>query len=177
MDTAALALNADFLRRASPYASPFLLLDRVASYEPKLRRLVAFKNISQNEPFLHGHFPDFPILPGVLIIEALSQASRLLMHLDRLGETGTPPARLKEALLAMEPPRGFLVESQFKHIEGVYPGDRMELEAWILGRDEELYRFKVVARAHGVEVGRGRIVLSRSSQDVFEADGGTRASP
>jgi 3-hydroxyacyl-[acyl-carrier-protein] dehydratase len=177
MQTAALALDAGSVRRASPYGNPFVLLDGVGSYETKPRRLVAFKNVSQNEPFLQGHFPDFPILPGVLIIEALSQACRLLMHLDRLAETGTPPERLKEALLATEPPRGFLVESQLKHTEGVYPGNRMELEARIVGREEELYTFKVVARADGIEVGRGRIVLLRSSQETFEADAGTRASP
>jgi 3-hydroxyacyl-[acyl-carrier-protein] dehydratase len=60
-----------------PHKYPFLLVDRVLEYE-KEKRIVAIKNVTVNEPFFQGHFPDRPIMPGVLIIEALAQAGGIL---------------------------------------------------------------------------------------------------
>jgi 3-hydroxyacyl-[acyl-carrier-protein] dehydratase len=60
-----------------PHKYPFLLVDRVLEYE-KEKRIVAIKNVTVNEPFFQGHFPDRPIMPGVLIIEALAQAGGVL---------------------------------------------------------------------------------------------------
>jgi 3-hydroxyacyl-[acyl-carrier-protein] dehydratase len=60
-----------------PHRYPFLLVDRVLEYE-KEKRIVAIKNVTVNEPFFQGHFPDRPIMPGVLIIEALAQAGGVL---------------------------------------------------------------------------------------------------
>jgi 3-hydroxyacyl-[acyl-carrier-protein] dehydratase len=67
-----------------PHRYPFLLIDRVVSIED--RKMVAIKNVSINEPFFSGHFPGFPIMPGVLIVEAMAQAGGLLaMHLQGEG--------------------------------------------------------------------------------------------
>ena len=60
-----------------PHRYPFLLIDRVIEVEPQ-KRLVAIKNVTMNEPFFVGHFPKRPVMPGVLIMEALAQASALL---------------------------------------------------------------------------------------------------
>ena len=60
-----------------PHRYPFLLVDRVLSYEPG-KKLVAIKNVTINEPFFGGHFPHHPVMPGVLIIEALAQAAAIL---------------------------------------------------------------------------------------------------
>ncbi|MGH8600415.1 MAG: 3-hydroxyacyl-ACP dehydratase FabZ, partial [Burkholderiales bacterium] len=60
-----------------PHRYPFLLVDRVLSYEPG-SHIVAIKNVSANEPFFVGHFPHHPVMPGVLIIEALAQTAALL---------------------------------------------------------------------------------------------------
>lgn len=60
-----------------PHRYPFLLVDRVLSYEPG-KNLVAIKNVTINEPFFGGHFPHHPVMPGVLIIEALAQAAAIL---------------------------------------------------------------------------------------------------
>ena len=60
-----------------PHRYPFLLVDRVLSYEPGTK-LVAIKNVTINEPFFGGHFPHHPVMPGVLIIEALAQAAAIL---------------------------------------------------------------------------------------------------
>jgi 3-hydroxyacyl-[acyl-carrier-protein] dehydratase len=64
-----------------PHRYPFLLIDRILELEPK-RRIVALKNVSINEPFFQGHFPAAPVMPGVLIIEALAQAGAVLILRD-----------------------------------------------------------------------------------------------
>ncbi|SEG13493.1 3-hydroxyacyl-[acyl-carrier-protein] dehydratase [Bryocella elongata] len=61
-----------------PHRYPFLLIDRVIEVEPRVR-IVAIKNVSMNEPQFQGHFPDFPIMPGVMTIEAMAQAGAALM--------------------------------------------------------------------------------------------------
>jgi 3-hydroxyacyl-[acyl-carrier-protein] dehydratase len=61
-----------------PHRYPMLLVDRVLEYEPN-KRILAIKNVSINEPFFAGHFPHYPVMPGVLIVEALAQASAILL--------------------------------------------------------------------------------------------------
>jgi 3-hydroxyacyl-[acyl-carrier-protein] dehydratase len=61
-----------------PHRYPFLLIDRVLEFEPQ-KRLVAIKNVTMNEPFFQGHFPGAPIMPGVLVIEAMAQAGAVLL--------------------------------------------------------------------------------------------------
>ena len=68
-----------------PHRYPFLLVDRVIEIE-KGQRIVALKNVSMNEPFFTGHFPHRPVMPGVLMLEALAQAAALLAF-DTLGVT------------------------------------------------------------------------------------------
>lgn len=74
-----------------PHRYPFLLLDRVLSLElePE-KRLTGLKNVTINEPFFQGHFPENPVMPGVLIIEAMAQAAGMLAHLaaETVGEKG-----------------------------------------------------------------------------------------
>jgi 3-hydroxyacyl-[acyl-carrier-protein] dehydratase len=65
------------IRQYLPHRYPFLLLDRVLEWE-KDRRIVAVKNVTVNEPFFQGHFPHYSVMPGVLIVEAMAQASALL---------------------------------------------------------------------------------------------------
>jgi 3-hydroxyacyl-[acyl-carrier-protein] dehydratase len=60
-----------------PHRYPFILVDRVVSYEPG-EKIIALKNVSINEPYFIGHFPHYPVMPGVLIVEALAQAAALL---------------------------------------------------------------------------------------------------
>ena len=61
-----------------PHRYPFLLIDRIIEFEPK-KRCVAIKNVTMNEPFFQGHFPGHPIMPGVLVIEAMAQAGGIIM--------------------------------------------------------------------------------------------------
>lgn len=65
------------IMRHLPHRYPFLLIDRVLSCDPG-KELVAIKNVTMNEPYFSGHFPNFPVMPGVLIVEAMAQASAIL---------------------------------------------------------------------------------------------------
>lgn len=71
-----------------PHKYPFLLVDRVLEFEPA-KRIVAIKNVTVNEPFFQGHFPGRPIMPGVLILEAMAQAGGVLAFKSVPGMKGT----------------------------------------------------------------------------------------
>lgn len=66
------------IREYLPHRYPFLLVDRVVELDIEGKRIRAYKNVSINEPFFNGHFPEHPIMPGVLIIEAMAQAAGIL---------------------------------------------------------------------------------------------------
>jgi 3-hydroxyacyl-[acyl-carrier-protein] dehydratase len=73
------AMDALEIREALPHRYPFLLIDRVTALVPG-ESITALKNVSVNEPYFQGHFPDRPVMPGVLIIEAMAQAGGVLSH-------------------------------------------------------------------------------------------------
>ena len=116
--------------RLLPHRYPFLLIDRVLEFE-KDKRLLAIKNITYNEPFFNGHFPIKPVMPGVLIIEAMAQATGLLAtesNPDTISETsvylfaGIDKARFKRQV---EPGDQVLIEVVQKKIKrgvGVFSG-------------------------------------------------------
>ncbi|WP_313914287.1 3-hydroxyacyl-ACP dehydratase FabZ [Tahibacter sp.] len=98
-----------------PHRYPFLLVDRVTHFESG-RRLTALKNVTINEPFFQGHFPGHPVMPGVLIIEALAQASGLLVQLTNAE---APSASSLFYLVKVD-------KARFSSIVG--PGDQLVLE-------------------------------------------------
>ncbi len=79
-----LPLSVEDIATILPHRYPFLLLDRVTAFEHR-KRLTALKNVTFNEPFFQGHFPGHPVMPGVLIVEAMAQASGVLSQLSRVG--------------------------------------------------------------------------------------------
>lgn len=102
-----------------PHRYPFLLIDRVIEIEPK-QRIVAIKNITANEPQFQGHFPDYPIMPGVLIIEAIAQTGGALL----LGEY---TAQQREEKLMV-----FTGIDGAKFRKPVVPGDQVRIEVKVL---------------------------------------------
>jgi len=104
-------LNIDEIKKIIPHRYPFLLIDRVSELEPGVRA-VGHKNVTINEPFFAGHFPDYPLMPGVLIIEALAQVGAVAL-------LSLPQHRGKLALFAG------LDEVRFK--AQVRPGDALRL--------------------------------------------------
>ena len=101
-----------------PHRYPFLLIDRVLSLELEpQKRLTALKNVTINEPFFPGHFPTDPVMPGVLIIEAMAQASGMLAHLA--AETEGKHGQLYYLVK--------IDKAKFKQL--VIPGDQLILES------------------------------------------------
>jgi len=98
-----------------PHRFPFLLIDRVLSCEPG-KRLTAIKNVTINEPFFQGHFPGHPVMPGVLVIEALAQASGALVQLSVTNDPNQP------ALFYLVK----IDKARFSRV--VVPGDQLVLE-------------------------------------------------
>jgi beta-hydroxyacyl-ACP dehydratase FabZ len=100
-----------------PHRYPFLLIDRVIEIEP-LKRIVAIKNVTINEPFFQGHFPGAPVMPGVLIIEAMAQAGAVLLFRE-------VPDRDSKLLYFTS-----IEEAKFR--KPVVPGDLLRLEVEVL---------------------------------------------
>lgn len=119
-----------------PHRYPFLLVDKVLEVEPG-KRLLAFKNVTYNEPFFTGHFPELPIMPGVLIIEALAQATGLLAGASVEGLMGKGKTYY---LVGLDKVR-------FKR--PVVPGDRLMLEACYLRHKRNIWAFACRAEVEG----------------------------
>jgi 3-hydroxyacyl-[acyl-carrier-protein] dehydratase len=89
--TMSLPINVEQIQELLPHRYPFLLVDRVIEIVPNVS-VVAIKNATINEPFFQGHFPGHPVMPGVLIVEAMAQAAGLLTQISRRlnGDDGSP---------------------------------------------------------------------------------------
>ena len=94
-----------------PHRYPFLLVDRVVQLEP-FKSLKALKNVTINEPFFQGHFPDYPVMPGVLILESLAQAGGLLV-------AGSVPDQMQDKIFL------FTGVDKVRFRKPVFPGDSM----------------------------------------------------
>lgn len=119
-----------------PHRYPFLLVDRVVEID-KGKRIKALKNVSINEPFFSGHFPARPVMPGVLMLEALAQAAGLLSF-DMLGEA--PDENTVFYFVGID-------NARFKR--PVEPGDQLILEVELDRIKGGIYKFKGVARVDG----------------------------
>lgn len=115
-----------------PHRYPFLLIDRISDYE-EYNYLKAIKNVSVNEPFFQGHFPGNPIMPGVLMLEALAQAGALLSNLSRTPKEGHKFIYFFAGIN----------NAKFKQI--VIPGDRLDLEVKITNRKGDFWRMDAAA--------------------------------
>ena len=124
------------IRRFLPHRYPFLLIDRVLDFVPG-ETLTAIKNVSVNEPFFNGHFPETPIMPGVLIIEALAQATGLLGFKTMSEE---PSDDLLYMLVGVDNVR-------FKR--QVVPGDQLVLKATVKRRSKVIWKFSCEASVDG----------------------------
>ena len=165
-DLQELTIDGTETRKMSPYASPFLMLDRVDSYRPAKKKLTGSKCLGQNEPLMQGHFPGYPIFPGVLLIECLTQASSYLMNLDESAEEGEISSGTIDKLISTRT-KNLLVESRIKHMSPVFPGDRITLESEIISRVGKRCSFRVVALVNGVEVTKGQITLEPPASDAL----------
>lgn len=140
-----------------PHRYPFLLVDRVTELEPD-KRVLAYKNVTSNEPFFQGHFPGRPVMPGVLVIEALAQAGGLLTRLSQLaaatdGEDGADCQKVY-----------YLVKVDCaKFTRMVVPGDRLELEVFLKRTIRNMALYSGVARVDGRQVACADILCAEAN--------------
>jgi len=137
-------LNSIEIQKIIPHRYPFLLVDRIDEIEPG-KRAVGIKNVSVNEPFFQGHFPGIPIMPGVLIVEALAQVGCV-------------------AILSLEENKGklgvFTGINEMRFRRQVVPGDTLRLEIEMLVFKRGIGKAKVIATVEGKTVAEGEIMFA-----------------
>ena len=130
-----------------PHRYPMLLVDRVLECEPG-KRILAIKNVSMNEPFFTGHFPHHPVMPGVLIIEALAQAAAILSF-KTLGTR--PDDKSVYYFVGID-------EARFK--KPVSPGDQLVLDVSLDRLLRGLWKFSAQARVGDVLVAEAKLMCT-----------------
>jgi len=129
------------IRKLLPHRYPFLMIDRVDELEPG-KRAVAVKNVTVDEPFFQGHFPEYPIMPGVLIVEALAQTA------------GIATAVLEDSRDKLGVLAGI---DSMKFKKQVVPGDTLKLESEIVSNRMGVVKAKVRATVDGQVAAEGEI--------------------
>ncbi len=129
-----------------PHRYPFLLVDRVIEFV-KDERIVALKNVTINEPFFQGHFPDTPIMPGVLIVEAMGQAGGVLVT------QSLPPEKQGKLIYFM----GF---DDVRFRKPVVPGDQLILELEMLKLRSKVVKMAGVAKVDGKIVAEAKLMAA-----------------
>jgi 3-hydroxyacyl-[acyl-carrier-protein] dehydratase len=128
-----------------PHRYPFVMVDKVLEYNTEEKTLLAVKNITFNEPQFTGHFPENPVMPGVLMIEALAQASGLLVY-TLTGE--------KELYYFAG-----IEKARFKRV--VRPGDQLHLHVKVLYRKGNFWKFEAEAKVEGDLACKAEFMIAR----------------
>ncbi len=145
-------MNINEVKNFLPHRYPFLLVDRVLELEVG-KSLVAIKNITFNEPQFTGHFPSQPIMPGVLIVEALAQATGILAF---KSEVGKPVDGQIYMLVGVDKVR-------FKQM--VEPGDQLRLEVEVMTVKRGIWKFKCKALVDGKIVTTAELMCTQKAAD------------
>lgn len=146
-----LPIDVNGIRKLLPHRYPFLLVDRVIEFEAH-KRVLCTKNVTINEPFFQGHFPVHPVMPGVLVIEALAQAGGLLTQLSYLTDADYDPGIDKLFYLVK------IDNAKFSKM--VIPGDRLELEVVLNRTIRNMALYTGIARVDGHQVACAEILCA-----------------
>jgi len=140
-------MDVNEIREYLPHRYPFLLVDKVLELE-KGASIVAIKNVTVNEPFFNGHFPDYPVMPGVLIVEAMAQAAGLLgfKTMDKTPQDGSIYY--------------FVGADKLRFKRPVVPGDQLKLEATIVSERRGIWKFDVRSSVDGDTVSTATILCA-----------------
>jgi beta-hydroxyacyl-ACP dehydratase FabZ len=139
-------LSLEEIQRVLPHRYPFLLVDRIISLELG-QRVVGVKNVSVNEPFFQGHFPGRPIMPGVLIIEAMAQVGGILALLSTPENLGNPAIFL-------------LGVDKVRFRQPVVPGDQLRLEVESVRSGKKFWKMKAQAFVDQTLVAEGELMAA-----------------
>lgn len=141
-----ISLDINQIKQAISQRHPMLMVDRITGLEPG-KRVVAIKNVTINDGFFQGHFPDEPIMPGTLIVEAMAQASTFLFY-----EPDGKSQKLNFYLGAVKDIRFF---------KPVIPGDQLKIEAEPLRLAEDTAYVKVKATVKDEKISEGELIFVR----------------
>ena len=142
-------LNVMDIQKILPHRYPFLLVDRVIEIEPN-KKAVGIKNVTFNEPFFQGHFPGNPIMPGVLVVEAMAQVSGILaMHEGAKGRSVY-----------------FMSIDKAKFRKPVVPGDQLRFEATVLQKRNNVWKFAGQTLVDGKVVAEAEFKAMISEEDL-----------
>ena len=142
-------MNVNEIKKYLAHRYPFLLVDKVVDYEVG-EWLTAVKNVTINEPFFQGHFPDFPVMPGVLIIEAMAQATGLLGF-------RTMDEQPSEDVLYL-----FVGADKARFKRQVVPGDVLTMHVKLIKRKRDIWKFDCEAKVDGELVAKAEIMCAAS---------------
>jgi len=142
-------LDINEIREYLPHRYPFLLVDRIVEIEPE--RIVGIKNVTANEPFFTGHFPDFPVMPGVLIVEAMAQAAGVLV-LKSVED------RHKKLVLLVA-----IENARFRR--PVVPGDTLRMEMKVIKRKASVAKMAGVATVDGHVVAEAEVMCKLEDKE------------
>ena len=134
------------IRKLLPHRYPMLLVDRVLELEPG-KRAVVIKNVTASEPFFQGHYPSIPIMPGVLIIEAMAQAAGLAIAPESV--TGVP------LLTGID-------NARFRKM--AVPGDQIRIEITVLRRGSRLGKVSAIAMVEGAIIAEAELIFTYLEQ-------------
>jgi 3-hydroxyacyl-[acyl-carrier-protein] dehydratase len=134
-----------------PHRYPFLLVDRILSLTPG-KRIVGLKNVSFNEPFFQGHFPGRPIMPGVLIVEAMAQVGGILAYMSSTSEDTN---RLFY----------FVGIDKLRFRKPVFPGDQLIMELETIRGGKKIWKMAGKAFVNDVLVTEGELMASMGEQE------------
>ncbi len=144
--------NQEVIQNILPHRYPFLLVDRIVALEFG-KRIVGLKNVSINEPFFKGHFPERPIMPGVLIVESLAQVGGILALL------ATPENLRNKSLFLMG-----LDKVRFRH--PVFPGDQLRLEVESLHSRQKFWKMEGKAFVNDALVTEGEMMAAVGREEA-----------
>jgi beta-hydroxyacyl-ACP dehydratase FabZ len=142
-------LDINEIRAILPHRYPFLLVDRIVEMDAE--RVVGIKNVTHNEPFFQGHFPDFPVMPGVLIVEAMAQTAGVMV-LASMPDRGSKLV----LLVAIE-------SARFR--KPVVPGDTLRMEMAVIKRKASVAKFAGRATVDGKVVAEVEVMCKLADKE------------